>query len=176
MYTYKTLPLSVADADRRHEVERLHSLRRRFGLLVGNVAARYGLQRAARLAGVSKRTALYWKRKARDPAFHAGSWGGSRPNSMLFGSTANDLAVQAVVYHAIVDDPDVSFRALLERLRAIPGLEGMTAWWLSTTIKSWNWDWAMARLVARNKYTDSNMREWIEYAVQVLDIPLNKVQ
>jgi hypothetical protein len=127
------------------------SVRRRFGLFVGQVAARYGLQRAARLAGVSKRVALYWKQKARDLAFHAGTWGGSRPNSMLFGSTANDMAVQAVVYQAILENPNASFRVLLDSLRAIPGLEGMTARWLSTTIKSWTWDWARVRLVARNK-------------------------
>lgn len=176
MYTYKSLPLSVAEADRRHEVEHAHAERKRFGLFLGRVAARYGVAKAARLGRVSERAASYWKRKARDPAFHPGAWGGSRMNSMLFGSTENDMFAQAVTYLHILKNPETTFRELLNSIRTTPGFEHTSPWWLSTTIKSWGWDWARTRLVSRNKYTDDNVREWIEYALRVLDIPLSRVR
>jgi len=124
---------------------------------------------------VHPRTAAYWKQKAQNFGFHPETWGGMRDRSMAFGSVLNDVVVQRVVLEAILDDPNVTFRGLLLKLRAVPGLEVMTPWWLSTTIKSWGWDWATTRAIARHKYTDANMAEWVRYAVRVLDIPLNQV-
>ncbi len=175
MYAYKAPATSVAEKKLRNSVERYHTLRLRYGLFLGRTAALIGVRKAARRAGVKPSTAAYWKRKAEDGAFHPAPWGGSRANSMAFASDAADAAVQHVVYEAILDDPDVSFRGLLQKVRSVPGLETMTPWWLSTTIKSWGWDWATTRTVARNKYTDENIIEWVNYAVRVLDIPLNQV-
>ncbi len=175
MYPRKSASATAGEEALRCEVERRHQLRLRYGLFLGRIANDVGVRKAARRAGVSPQVASYWKQKVVNPGFHPRTWGGTRNNAMAFGSFTNDLAVQHVVFEAILDDPDVSFRGLLLKLRSVPGLEAMSAWWLSTTIRSWGWNWATTRTVARNKYTDENMRLWVEYAIAVLDIPMDRV-
>ncbi len=175
-YTYKRRPLSAAERRQRVGTERLHGTRVRLGLLLGKVARRIGTRKAARLARVSHSTVDYWKQKAVDARLHPGTWGGHRARTLAFGSDESDLAVQRVVLAAIEDEPDISFRALLLKLRAVPGLRRMSTWWLSTTIKSWNWNWASSRVVPINKYSDQNINAWVSYAVRVLDIPLDRVR
>jgi hypothetical protein len=175
MRTYKTLALTGQEMARRSQVASKDALRRRLGTLLGRVAVVLGPSEAARLAGVSRYCARYWKRKVADPNFHPGCWGGHRDNAMTFGSIENDVAVQMVVYIAICENPDTSFRNLLDVLRSIPGLEGMSASWLSRTIHSWGWEWGRVRLVSKNKYSPQNIDTWVNYAVSILDVPLNKV-
>ena len=175
MYVYKTPPQSFSDEKYRDDVERYHDLRLQFGAFLGRTAASMGPSEAARLAGVTVKMARYWRDKVLDPTFHPGSWGGHRDSGMAFGSLPNDVAVQMVVFMAICEMPDTSFRNLLAVLRLIPGLQHMSASWLSRTIQSWGWEWGRVRLIARNKYSPQNIDAWVRYAVGILDIPLNKV-
>jgi hypothetical protein len=176
MFVYKTPPQSAVDEKYRADVRRYHELRLQFGAFLGRTATFLGATEAARLAGVTVKKASYWRQKALDPTFHAQSWGGHRDHAMAFGSLANDVAVQMVVYMAICEMPDTSFRNLLDVLRLVPGLEHMSASWLSRAIQSWGWEWGRVRLIARNKYSAQNIDAWVRYAVRILDIPLNKVR
>lgn len=54
------------------------AIREKYHTLLGRLAIAYGPAKAARLTGEHIDKVRYHKRKAEDPSFHPGSWGGER--------------------------------------------------------------------------------------------------
>jgi len=175
MYPCKTLPTTWREVDRKIKDQKYHGLREHFGRAIGRAAVREGPSEAARQMNVSRDTARYWQEKVLNAQYHPGAWGGRREEQMAFGGIENDETAQTIVYLAILERPTASFKELLARCRSVPGLEAMSAAWLSRTISSWGWDWAKARLIAKHKYTDQNIQDYVDFTLGILDFPLASV-
>ncbi len=145
------------------------------GFCLGHLAHAVGPSQAGQQVGVSKRVAQYWSRKASDPQFHPLPWGGRRDENMHFGSIDGDVAAQVVVLAALDAEPKISFQGLLQKVRSVPGMENVSPWWLSTTIKGWHFSWRKMARFARLKFTEENKARYIDYCVNVSGYPLEEV-
>lgn len=192
-YLRKAAAVSFVEHDRRTLLDKYHQERQRRRMDLGRVAHEFGPTVAARLFGTTPTVAAYWKKKLLNPEFHAGTWGGfrfvfssvalspslssPRRNACLrFGTLEDDIAAQAIIFLAIRSFPRLSSRELLNKLRQVPGMQDLTEAFLSRTISSWDFSWGVAEHVADLKFTEQNIREWIMYAIAILDVPLDRVR
>jgi len=157
-------------------VDTKHRLRVGLGLALGHLAHSVGTSSAAQRMGVSRRVAQYWRDKVSDPTLHAGTWGGRREENMRFGSLKGDLSAQLVVFAAICAYPRLSFYGLLQKVRTVPGMENVSARWLSQTLKCWDWTWRQVTRFARQKFTAPNMERYINYCERIIDVPFERVR
>ena len=80
----------------------------------------------------------YWKRKAEDPSFHSGDWGGAR--SFKF-SDEIVTTISIIIWNFVHTHPMANFNEILIAIR----MEGIDcrASYLRSLFKKWNWSWKM---------------------------------
>lgn len=99
---------------------------------------------------------------------------GIRYRFMVFGSYEGELVAQALLYLCILENPTAKIAELVEEL-LLAGLDGTNRRWVERAILSWDWNWIFSARIARRKYADANLQEYLQYGLRIRDYRLDRV-
>lgn len=128
----------------------------------------------------------YWKKKALDPALHAGSHGGHRWEKLeRDGFEGCKDFVYASLWRQINDFPESQMATLTdvanEAIRVFAEDRGVepvevSRRWVARVFKSWRWSWKVPTVVQLHKFTPENIQRYLNYIVFVAGIPLRRLK
>lgn len=69
-----------------------------------------------------------------------------------------------------MDYPNLSLKQILVEVQKVPGLESVTYMYIWRVIDAWGWSPKTLQRIARRKFSEENIAEWVDYALTVYDM------
>jgi transposase len=163
---------------------------RRERTLLGKVAGALGPQKAAKIWGVSKQVAYYWKQKVKFPLFHPDTWGGSR--HCAFSLTQEFLLrMQVLVFirpsyirlififrlikHLVTKNPITSLFEIQYKVLSASAIL-VNKDWIARLLRMWGYTWKKPESRNIKKFTIRNMLRWVVFTCWVKQQPRDKLK
>jgi transposase len=138
-----------------------------FCKIVGQFASKHGVCKSAKIFGVNKGKAKYWKQKHEQPTFHPSSHGGLH-NPVWDQETK--IALEAIVWTLISENPFLGLKDLQKKIFTLRGQRVSKAW-LSKLFKRWKWSLKKPDWKQIQKYTPENIDYYLNFVLWIQTLP-----
>ena len=139
---------------------------------VGLMSGHHSVADIMATTGLTRGDVRYWARKAQDPSFHSGRWGGGR----RYCTTLGQSLLREGVLLALIDSHPSATKSGLARLMRQYGCHGSNGSWVKRTVKGWQYRHKRLYHIQPLKFTELNMLRYLDHIYGIVQVDPSRVK